>query len=255
MEHPQGMRWATWCALFLYPLNAIFDVGMAAIAWRMGTASMQMAAVALAALFVLHVSVALGLRAGALLAWRANFLVIALTYVGFAFSRPADAGYTFVALLTGAGVYVWPSVIYWRRRRALFHPESPERARMPTQWRAAPAVAWLVIIAATVATLVAGYWPRLPAASAVAAQSAAALPPGFVLDPPAKPGAAPTDDLASHAAAWYRAYPFLDAGSPQANAQAIQAVITRRDQLIQAGMPITQALDQAVTDIAPNYAR
>lgn len=60
-------------------------------------------------------------------------------------------------------------------------------------------------------------------------------------------------NLNTRSAQWYKIYPFLQMESPQSNTVAIRAVISRRDELLSAGVQAIPALDQAVQEVAPRY--
>src|SRR6185369_7916470 len=55
------------------------------------------------------------------------------------------------------------------------------------------------------------------------------------------------------AAAAYKTFPFLNMESPKANLEAIEAVIARRDEYINAGYTLSDSLLNAVNDIGPLY--
>lgn len=61
--------------------------------------------------------------------------------------------------------------------------------------------------------------------------------------------------LAARTKSWYSIYPFLDAQSAQANQEAIDRVIARRNALYWSGENLIASLDRAIGEIAPQYAQ
>ena len=62
-------------------------------------------------------------------------------------------------------------------------------------------------------------------------------------------------DVEARAAAAAEKYPFLNFQSPEANKDAIDLVVAQRDLLIARGVPLPEALDQAVAKVAPLFAK
>jgi len=155
----RGTRWATWCIYFSYPYGALVTLCFVPLLLTANTTQSTLALMLLGTTAFLQVSASIGLRQGQYSGWEANNCVVWLTYLEIIFSGAsspdAPALKTFLCVVLGALVYLWPSLVYWRKRKDLF--SASQAVPLPRQWMPLPIGAW-VVVAGCVAAIVVSIW-------------------------------------------------------------------------------------------------
>jgi hypothetical protein len=169
-----GMRWATWCIYFAYPFGAIGDVVVAVLFWKSGTSTTQAFAIAFVGLACIKVSAAVGLWKSSANGWRWNLAAVGAIYLQLVIQQKTSA-LAFGCAVVSIPLFLWPTWVYWRKRRALF-TEAPS-APLRTQDRWLPVSAWCVVALAVAAAIVLPMMRATPGAGGASQLSMPATAP------------------------------------------------------------------------------
>ncbi len=192
-----GMRWATYCIFYLYPVYALGCVVAALALWQAGTTGFQFMSI-LCGLAALAFGLGAGeVRSGTTGGWWMNWWLTGLVFITNAavaaalalHGQSTEGTNQIIFAATMPLWFLWPSLVYWKRRACLFRefPDKPLR----TQWVWLPAGMWLVLVAgiglAILTPLVHEYSARETAASNLRPESTrpAAPPPQAIINPDA----------------------------------------------------------------------
>jgi hypothetical protein len=114
-----GTKWLRFWNYFSLPIGGILGL---LISFGLGVPGIAVMTVLIS---VLQFMVAYGLHLRRLWAWKANWAIIMLTWLGSAFPKlfgsSADFLVTFVILFLLMGlIWMWPNYVYWKKRKVLF---------------------------------------------------------------------------------------------------------------------------------------
>lgn len=266
---PRGLRWATYCIWWQYPFAALLYFGNGLYYFRSNSAlGTGLGFVCLTAA-VLFVAAAVELKRARPSGWWLNWFVIGFSLVMMSVSAgmrrpPFNVGPALITFILLLVLYLWPSFVYWTKRRDLFSNEPVHS--LPNQWSMLFALPLLWVAFVVWALMYIGHQstpasetalPPLPA-GVTADDVAATLPHSIAEINEGELAVAPhgypkeiQDLLQSHAQGWEAAKPYLDRHSPQHNVFSVLEVVNRRDELINQGYDPVLALDAAARESNP----
>ena len=157
-----GLRWATWCIYYLYPMNVLGCLGNGSNLLRLkdGNAIAGLLGVMFMVIGVIELLVVIQLRSRMMAAWKRNWIVVwgmyVLTVVTIAYNHAQQGTANMLlagAITAGAGalVWLWPNIVYWKKREALFseHPTD----KLARQWFWLPMASYAAFAIAIIAAI------------------------------------------------------------------------------------------------------
>ena len=117
-QHPTlGTKWICFCAYFQYPIGGI---GAVSTALNVPISEFTKAIIISAPFALIFFIIAFGLHKRKLLAWKANWVVLALGCLGFIYEQSAKELIALLITAIAIIVFAWLNYIYWTKRRYMF---------------------------------------------------------------------------------------------------------------------------------------